>query len=66
MKLGIFLRVSLVKLQKNGNALHAEATTQEIKHQHLHGNNPSSSVARLRVCQATLCTMRRLDNTMPR
>lgn len=53
VKLGIFLSVFcfcfLVKLQRE-NALNAEATTQEIKYQHLHVNNPLRS---LTACQAT-------------
>lgn len=49
MKLGVFLRVFSVKLQRE-NARNAEATTQEIKYQQSPVNNPSSSVT---VRQAT-------------
>lgn len=58
MKLGIFL--SVFSKTANGNALNAEATTQEIKYHHLHVNNPSSPVTVCHVCQATLCTDVRL------
>lgn len=44
MELGIFLRVFFSKTAKR-NALNAKATTQEVKYQHSHVSNPSSSVA---------------------